>query len=32
MKVLFAHDHVFLRDELGHYYSYGQFPYEVWER
>ncbi|HCF70885.1 MAG TPA: glycosyl transferase family 1 [Syntrophomonas sp.] len=32
MKVLFAHDHVFLRDELGHYYSYGQFPYEVWQR
>ncbi len=32
MKVLFAHDHVFLRDAGGRYYTRGQYPYELWRQ
>lgn len=32
MRVMFAHDHRFVRDNEGRYYSGGQFPYRIWQR
>lgn len=32
MNVMFAHDHVFLTDNKGNYYSEGKLSYKVWER
>ena len=32
MKAMFVHEHKFVRDETGQYYSSGQFPYRIWRR
>ena len=32
MKAMFVHEHKFVRDEKGRYYSAGQFPYRLWQR
>ena len=32
MKAMFVHEHKFVRDETGKYYSSGQFPYRIWRR
>ena len=32
MKAMFVHEHKFVCDETGQYYSSGQFPYRIWQR
>jgi glycosyltransferase involved in cell wall biosynthesis len=32
MKAMFVHEHKFVRDENGCYFSSGQFPYRLWRR
>lgn len=32
MKLTFIHDHIFVKDSIGNYYSTGKLPYRSWQR